>query len=213
VDVPPFYKPHYNAAPSQLLPVITADDPAGLSIFYWGLSPERAKNKKISERIINLKAEDILEKSVYRKAIQSRRCIIPADGFYVWKKFGKKTSIPYRFVETTKQVFSFAGVWEEYEDESGLFSHTFSIITIAANPDVIGYQERMPVILEKQSEAIWLSQASREEQLMAVLQPLKLGELESYSISPRINTLNHNDAALILPAPPADQYGNLTLFG
>ena len=91
VDIPPaFYKPNYNAAPSQLLPVITSDSPQGVSLFYWGLPPERAQNKSISERIINLRAEAIQEKAIYKKSLRAHRCLIPADGYYTWKQLGKK---------------------------------------------------------------------------------------------------------------------------
>jgi putative SOS response-associated peptidase YedK len=94
VDVPDYYKPHYNAAPTQLLPVITTGS-KGISLFYWGLPPDWAKNKSVSEKVINLKAESLREKPSLRKAMLKKRCIIPADGFYAWKKIGKKTMVPY----------------------------------------------------------------------------------------------------------------------
>jgi putative SOS response-associated peptidase YedK len=89
VDVPEFYAPKYNAAPTQLLPVITADAPQGVSHFYWGTSPEWSKNKTLSEKIINVQAESIQEKPALKKAMMRTRCIVPADSFYAWKKTGK----------------------------------------------------------------------------------------------------------------------------
>ena len=133
VEVPSFYQPHYNAAPSQLLPVITSENPSGVSLFYWGIPPVQSRNKGVSERIINLRSEGILEKPVFRKALQSRRCLVPADGFYEWKKIGKKITTPYRFIRRDKTIFSFAGIWEEYEDLSGSAFHTYSILTTGPN--------------------------------------------------------------------------------
>ena len=126
VDVPEGYVPRYNAAPSQLLPVITTDSPEGVSFFYWGIAPAWAKNKSISERIINLRADQLSERPIALKTLKKRRCIIPADGFYGWKKVGKKTSIPYRFTLKSKALFSFPGIWEEYDDDEGNFFHTFT---------------------------------------------------------------------------------------
>src|SRR5215203_3635700 len=80
------FTPKYNAAPTQLLPVIIQDSPQGVSTFYWGTSPEWSKNKALSEKIINIPAESIPEKGSLRKALMRTRCIIPADGFYAWKR-------------------------------------------------------------------------------------------------------------------------------
>jgi putative SOS response-associated peptidase YedK len=213
VEVPAYYQPHYNAAPSQLLPVITSENPAGISVFYWGLTPSLSKNKGVSERIINLRSESILDKPVFKKALNTRRCLVPADGFYEWKKLGKKTTIPYRLVRTDKRLFAFAGVWEEYEDVTGAAAHTFSILTTAANKVVAPIHDRMPVILQSHFEKTWLNALATEEQLIAALLPLPSEELESYTVSPRVNSVKNDDAYLLLPAPPADQHGNLTLFG
>src|SRR5262245_2760529 len=114
VDVPAFYRARYNAAPTQLLPVITSTAPQGLSHFYWGTSPEWSKNKTLSEKIINLRNESLDEKPALKRAMMRTRCIVPADGFYAWKKVGKKTSIPYRFTLASQELFSFAGIWEEF---------------------------------------------------------------------------------------------------
>jgi len=213
VEVPESYQPHYNAAPSQLLPIITSDSPAGVSTFYWGLAPDFSRNKGVSERIINLRAESILEKPAYRKALQTRRCLVLADGFYEWKKLGKKTTIPYRFTRKDKKIFAFAGIWEEYEDLTGASFHTFSIFTTTSNEAVSPIHDRMPVILSQESEKIWLTPSINESDLLQILQPFPADELESYTVSPRVNQVKNDDAYLIRPAPPADQHGNLTLFG
>jgi putative SOS response-associated peptidase YedK len=126
------YTTRYNAAPTQLLPVITHESPEGFSFFYWGSAPQWAKNKTLAERIINTRAELIQDKPVFKKSLMRSRCIIPADGFYAWKKVGKKTSIPWRFVLKSKKIASFAGIWEEYDDSEGQAYHTFTLITVGS---------------------------------------------------------------------------------
>lgn len=212
VDVPEGYTPRYNAAPSQLLPVITTDNPEGISFFYWGIAPEWAKNKSISERIINLRVEQLSERPITLKNLKKRRCLIPADGFYGWKKVGKKTSIPYRFVLKSKALFSFAGMWEEYDDETGNFFHTFTIITLPANNMVGTTSETMPAILDKNSEKIWLNKNSSETDLLKIVVPTLDRDMDSFTISPRIYLPTIDVPSLILPTPASDQFGNLTLF-
>ena len=212
VDVPDGYSPRYNAVPSQLLPIITSDSPEGISFFYWGIAPAWAKNKSISERIINLKADQLSERPIALKNLKKRRCIIPSDGFYGFKKVGKKTTIPYRFILRSKKLFSFAGIWEEYDDDEGNFFHTFSIITLPANEMVKAASDTMPVIFEADSEKIWLDKNSSETDLLGLLTPIGDDTMDSYTISSRIFISANDGPSLILPTPPSDQFGNLTLF-
>lgn len=210
VDVPDAYRPHYNAAPTHLLSVITQDSQKGLSFFYWGAPPSWANKKPLGEKIINTRAESISEKQLLRKKMREKRCLIPADGFYEWKRLGKRTSIPYRFTLKDKSPFSLAGLWEEFDDEHGEAHHTFTVITTLANESVLPFNERMPVILLSDREKAWLT-ADNERELLSVLQ-IYVGALDNYSVSPLVNSPDHDDRYVILPAPPADQFGNLTLF-
>jgi len=203
-------RPRYNAAPAQLLPVITLGSP-GLSHFYWGTAPEWSKNKPIGEKIINTRLEQIVERPTIRKQLKKSRCIVPADGFYGWKKIGKKTAVPYRFELKPKGLFAIAGLWDEYDDEYGNMVHTFMVITVPSNPGVADICERMPAILTADEVSVWMNAESTEEQLLGCLHPFG-GKLEWYSVSPRISDVRADDATMIIPAPPADQHGNLTLF-
>lgn len=212
VDVPAHVHPKFNAAPTQLLPVITSNAPQGVSTFYWGTSPEWAKNKTVSEKIINVRSELINEKSTLQKMLMTNRCIIPADGFYAWKKAGKKTMIPYRFVLTSNDLFAIAGFWDEYEDTDGNEFHTFSMITTAAAGPVKSIYDRMPVLLSIEGEKQWLDKGSKQEDLLALLVPYNAGDLNLYSVSPRISDTSVDVPSLVIPTPPADQFGNLTLF-
>lgn len=212
VDVPDFYKAHYNASPTHILPVITSTTPQGLSSFYWGTAPGWAKNKSVSEKIINLHSEDFKEKVSLRKALNKQRCIIPADGFYGWKKVGKKTSIPYRFVFKSQRLFSFPGLWEEFEDTDGVQIQTFTIITIPSDRTVTPIQDRMPIILSRESEKAWLDEKTNEAPLLEIIDNSDTKDLNYYPVSPRISQQDVDVPSLIVPTPPSDQHGNLTLF-
>ena len=211
VEVQEFYKPHYNAAPTHLLPVILLGS-KGLSFFYWGTPPGWAKNKNVSEKLINVRAESFTERPAIRKVLKKYRCIIPADGFYGWKKVGKKTVIPHRFTTADQSLFSIAGIWEEFEDNEGQMHHTFMLITVEANSLVKPVTERMPAMLDKNQEALWLSEESTEEELLKTLSPYAKEKMSLYTVSPRINDITVDVPSLIIATPPADQFGNLTLF-
>jgi putative SOS response-associated peptidase YedK len=206
VDVPEAYKQHYNAAPTHLLPVILQGS-AGVSFFYWGLPPGWAKNKNVSEKLVNVRIESIAEKASARKALTKFRCLLPADGFYRWKKVGKKTLIPYRYTLPDTSVFSIPAIWEEFDDNEGNTHHTFMMLTTEGTE-----QERLPVIFDKAKEAIWMSAESSEEQLVALLTVPSTQTLSFYTVSPRINDISLNVPSLIMAAPASDQFGNLTLF-
>ncbi len=212
VDVPEFYTAHFNAAPTQLLPVITSSSPKGVSLFYWGTSPEWSKNKTPGEKIINVRAEDFSERPSLKRSLKKNRCIIPADGFYGWKKIGKKTAIPHRFIASAKELFSIAGLWEEFEDTEGNQIQTFTVVTCVANDLVQSVQDRMPLILSKQSEKIWLEKATSEDELISLLTSQVAIAMNYYPVSPAISDMAIDVPSLIIPTPPADQHGNLTLF-
>ena len=212
VEVPPAYTPRYNAAPSQILPVITNQHPDGLSFFHWGLIPRWAKDKSISSKLINARAETITEKASFKNAVKHRRCLVLADGFYEWKQSGKKLKVPYRIFLSSKQLFSFAGLWEEYEDDEENTIHTFTIITTTANPAISKIHERMPVILKPENEKSWLNSAISTEEHLELLKPYQEELMSFHTISPLVNKVSNDNPQLIVPAPPADQFGNLTLF-
>jgi len=212
VEVPESYKQRYNAAPTQILPVITNDRPDGLSFFHWGLIPSWAKDKSISSKLINARSETLAEKASFKNALKYRRCLVIADGFYEWKKSTKKSKIPYRIFLNTKELFAFAGLWEEYEDDDQNTVHTFTIITTTANSAISKIHDRMPVILEPQLEKSWLDPEFSTEARINLLKPLNDNKIEYHPISPLVNSVSNDNPQLILPTPPADQFGNLSLF-
>jgi len=212
VDVPSHYKPRYNAGPTHLLPVITHEHPEGVSFFYWGAIPQFVKNKNISEKLINIRAESIQDKPALRKKMMRFRCVVPLDGFYSWKKISKKSAIPYLFFPKNKGLISVAAMWEEYEDDQEETHHTFSMITSKASAPVQSVNDRMPLLLDEKNNIKWLDKETNEGDLLDILNTSPSVSLESYTVSPRISALNVNEPSLLLPSAPADQHGNLTLF-
>ncbi|MBN7815761.1 SOS response-associated peptidase [Algoriphagus pacificus] len=209
----PDFNPRYNIAPTQLVPVITSASPKGFSFFYWGITPDFGKNKPVAQKLINAKAETVDQKISFKSSFQRRRCIIPADGFYEWKKLGKKTKIPYRFTLRDNELFSMAGIWEEYESVSGETQHTFLILTTTPNEVVSEIHDRMPVILTKEAEKKWLDNYSSEEDLKKYLAPYTSDQMLSFTVSPLVNSVANDTAAVMRKTSPMDQHGNYTLFG
>lgn len=209
----PDFKPRYNVAPTQLVPVITSQSPKGFSFFYWGITPDFGQNKPVAQKLINARAESVNEKISFKSSFEKRRCLIPADGFYEWKKLGKKTKIPYRFTLREDELFAFAGIWEEYETVNGEIEHTFLILTTSPNEIAAEIHDRMPVILNRQMEKKWLDNYTSESELLAMLQPYSSDQMLSYTVSPLVNSVQNDVPSIIRKTSPADQNGNYTLFG
>ncbi len=193
------YKPGFNCAPGQKLPIITNTVPHQLSFFSWGLLPFWAKDSKIANKLINARAETIDEKPAFKAAFASRRCLIPANGFYEWKKDKQKT--PYRIFLKGEQLFAMAGLWEAWKDASGLVLHTFSIITTSPNALMKTIHNRMPVILKPEDEDLWLSPA-KPEVLRSLLQSYEAEQMEAYPIGNLVNSPKNNSASIVDPVLP-----------
>ena len=212
VELTDGYTPRFNAAPSQLLPVVTNESPKGFSFFYWGTAPKWSNNRTISQKLINAAKEELIVKRTYKKALARHRCLVPADGFYCWKNIGKKSRIPYRIILSQAIPFYMAGLWEEYQDESDELIHTFSIVTIPSNDLVSPVSSRMPAILTPQSGSLWLEQNTSTDDLMDMLQPFPSEQMGMYTVSPMIDSKKLDLPSMVEPAPAVDQFGNFTLF-
>jgi putative SOS response-associated peptidase YedK len=155
-------QPRFNFAPTDTGPVIRLDkegrhQPA---MMRWGLVPSWATDAKGGAAMINAKAETVVEKPAYRKAFESRPCLVPADGFYEWKHIGPKEKQPYFITTRDKEPFAFAGLWEWWRakdaprDAPGL--ETFTILTTEPNAVCAPIHNRMPVMLAQEDWARWL---------------------------------------------------------
>ncbi|MBC5775733.1 SOS response-associated peptidase [Pontibacter sp. KCTC 32443] len=183
---------HYNAAPSQTLPVITEQQQDKLQFFSWGLQPFWAKDAKAVKRSINARAETLTEKPSFRKLLQSKRCLVPADGFFEWQVTGHD-KLPYRIMLKNEELFTFAGLWDEWADKStGEVLHTFTIITTEANDVVKPIHDRMPVILSPEAEELWLDENETQEELLSLLVPFRAQDMKAYPVSPLVNSPMNN---------------------
>lgn len=212
IEVDPKFKPRYNASATQLMPVITQSGRGGLSYFHWGQTPAMAKNKAVSSKLLFADAEDLLIKSNLKRKMQSHRCIIPADGFYAWKKVGKKELIPYRIVALDQHLFSVAGLWEEFEDESGDDIHTFTMIYTPSPKVISDITESFPAILNQEQESVWLDPDVDPASLPRMLAPYNEDQLSFFTVSSRIHSAKVDSPDLMKPAPASDQFGNYSLF-
>lgn len=188
------YKPSFNCAPGQWLPVITNTEPGKVQLFKWGLIPSWAKDTQSAYKLINSRSETISEKPAFRNAFRQQRCLIPANAFYEWKKGTAKQ--PYRIWVKTNDIFAMAGIWEQWKMPDNEMLWSFSIITTKANKLIEGLHERMPVILEPENEQVWLH-AENDRQLMDLLVPFRAEEMDLYPVSTRLNHISQNDAGLI----------------
>lgn len=192
------YKARYNCAPGQELAVISNEDPRNLQFFRWGLIPSWSKDPGVGNKMINVKSETILEKASFREPFKRRRCLVPADGFYEWRKEKEKT--PYRFTLKDGSPFAFAGIWNEWKHPDGQSIRTFSILTTGPNELTGQVHDRMPVILRKEDETNWLSVAD-EKKLLAMLNPYPAGEMTCYPVSRLVNSPTNDNPDVILPSP------------
>lgn len=182
----------YNAAPSQALPVVTNQQPNELQFFSWGLQPFWAKDAKAVKRAINARAETLAEKPMFRNLLKSKRCLVPADGFFEWQKT-KEGKMPHRIMLKSEELFTFAGLWDAWTDkETGEVLHTFSIITTEANELVRPIHDRMPVMLSPEEEELWLNEHEPPEELLSLLTPYKADEMKAFAVSPLVNSPRNN---------------------
>jgi putative SOS response-associated peptidase YedK len=197
-------EPRYNIPPTENIAAVRPD-PVGtgrrLDMLRWGLVPWWAKDLKVSFSNINAKAETVAEKPAFRDAFRERRCIIPADGFYEWKKIDAKTKQPYAIVMKDRSVFGFAGLWERWKDRaSGEMIQSCTIITTTPNEVCAALHDRMPVILEPKDYARWLGEeATDPPHLMAMLRPYPAEAMEAYPVSARVGNVKNTDATLFEP--------------
>jgi putative SOS response-associated peptidase YedK len=183
---------HYNAAPSQYLPVVTNAQPDTIQFFSWGLQPFWAKDAKAVKRSINARAETLTEKPSFLNLLKSKRCLVPADGFFEWQ-VTPQGKVPHRIMLKDENLFSFAGLWDEWLDKStGEILHTYTIITTEANDLVKPIHDRMPVILSPEAEELWLDAHESQEELLSLLHPFDADKMKAYPVSPLVNSPLNN---------------------
>jgi putative SOS response-associated peptidase YedK len=189
------WSPRYNIAPSQeVLAVIQGEQGNKGGFLKWGLVPSWAEDPKIGYKMINARAETLSEKPSFKRLLTRRRCLIVADGFYEWKRMGS-TKQPYHIRLKNGQPFSFAGLWDRWE-KNGEKIQSCTIITTEANKLMKDIHHRMPVILTKEHEKMWLDR-SIGENVKEVLVPFEYHEMEAYPITSLVNSPKNEGSEII----------------
>jgi putative SOS response-associated peptidase YedK len=191
VDLEP--PPNYNIAPTQAVAaVVQVDGTRALRQMRWGLIPFWAKDPAIGSRMINARAETVHEKSSFKRPFNQQRCLVVADGFYEWKKTdtGK---IPMFVRLKSQQPFAFAGLYDHWTDSAGDTITSCTIITTEPNDLLRPIHNRMPVIMGRDEESLWLDPTQHAgPQLSALLKPYPPQEMAAFPVSRMVNSVQNN---------------------
>ncbi|MYC29285.1 MAG: SOS response-associated peptidase [Chloroflexi bacterium] len=191
--------PRYNVAPTQSVLTVTHREERQAEQMRWGLIPSWAKDASIGNRMINARGETVAQKPSFRNALQRRRCLVLADGFYEWQKAGKAKR-PMRIVLKSGAPFAFAGLWESWRSPEGETVRSCTIVTTAANDLLRPIHERMPVILPHELEDFWLDgDVTDSAALTDVLAPYPDEAMDYFQVSPLVNKATNNGPDLIVP--------------
>lgn len=199
----PNYPARYNLAPTEGVLAVRFNPDDGkrhLDVVRWGLIPIWAKDRSIGNKLINARAEGIAETPAFRDAFAKRRCLVPADGFYEWKK-GVSGKEPYAIVPVGDPLFAFAGLWDRWRDPNTQeVVRSCTIITCPANELLAPIHDRMPAILDRTDWAKWLGdEAAKRPELLKLLKPFPAERVRAYRIGQRVNNVRNDDAALLEP--------------
>ncbi len=184
----------FNCAPFQWLPVILNTKPECLSYLRWGLVPSWAANEREGAKLINVRAETMHQKPAFRRVFEQGRCLVPANGFYEWDNKSPKQA--YRFFLQNEKIFAFAGIWDQWKNADGQWLSTFSIVTTSANTLIEPIHRRMPVILNREAEKIWLDHGDKTP-LTTLLKAFPSAEMDYYPVSALVNKVSNDDERLI----------------
>jgi len=180
--------PRYNIAPGEEVPVITSKDTTQITMMRWGLIPSWTTEERTAQAMINARAEGLGEKMMFRTLLSHGRCIIPATGFYEWKKSGNQ-KYPMYFTMKDQDIFGMAGLYDSVKAPDGRNNVSFTIITTAPNSLVIPFHNRMPAVLKQEDEKKWLDPGySTGEKLVSMLNPYPAGLMETYQVTKRVNS-------------------------
>jgi len=187
-----YYKNRYNISPTQYLPVVLQQNGERiLDEFRWGFIPFWGKDA------INADLRNVHQNSGYRKMVDKQRCVIPCNGFYYWKKEGKK-SYPVRVVMKNQGMFGVAGLYEIWRDTRGEPLRTCTLVMTGANPLIGEFESRMPAILSPGDMDQWLDEKMNDlDALDSILRPHVAEDMHAYAVTPRIDDNGHDTVECI----------------
>jgi putative SOS response-associated peptidase YedK len=195
------WKPRYNIAPTQRVPVVRrvlelSGNPRREAVgMHWGLVPSWAKDVSIGARMINARSETAAEKPSFRKSWVDRRCIVPASGFYEWKREAERKQ-PYLIRRVDEAVMGLAGLWESWRGADGIELESVTVLTTSPNRFMKGIHDRMPVILEPCDWTSWLNDGrdgTEIDRVAKLARPAENGILSSWPVSRHVNNPGHDD--------------------
>ncbi len=235
---PPAGTPDWNMAPTKQAPVVLTRPPRGASgqvgadetsgpvrqlrLLTWGLVPSWAKDARTGIRMINARAESVLDKPGFRRAAVSRRCLVPAQGWYEWQVSpvatdakGKPRKQPFFMHRVDGDVVTFAGLYEFWRDpqvpsdtDPDAWLTTFTIITTRAEPGLDRIHDRQPLVLDRDDWEEWLDPETREEgSVRAILGLERPGRFDAYPVSSAVSATRNNGEQLLLPLPREELHG------
>jgi len=194
-------QPSFNVAPTDPVAVVLTDktDRRQLVAMRWGLVPWWAEDPSIGSRMINARVESLTNKAAFKDAFKSRRCLVLADGFFEWLKQGK-TKTPLLFRLKNDRPLAFAGLYDTWKSPLGPPLKTCTIITGPANSLVEPVHDRMPIILPREIEALWIDRSIEDQdRLLGLLTPYPADEMESFEVSSKVNSVKNNSPECIEP--------------
>lgn len=206
------WEPRYNIAPTQPVAVIRQNprEPIReLSLMRWGLIPSWSKDTSGAASMINARSETASTKPAFSDALKHRRCLIPADGFYEWKRTGTSKQ-PFCFEVNDGALFAFAGLWDRWKKPGGTWLTTCSILTTTPNAVTSTVHDRMPVILNADHYDLWLDPGmSNVNTICDLLKPYDSRRMRSYPVSSRINHVANDDEECSRPVVLAEEQRGL----
>ena len=193
--------PRWNIAPTQDAPVVRlADKAIELVMLRWGLVPYWAEDAAIGAKMINARGDTVATKPAFRAAFKSRRCLVPADGFYEWQTTGPAhPKQPVLFRRQDGSPFAFAGIWERWVPPGGGVLESFAIITTDANQLMAKYHHRCPVVLSPGDHERWLDPKADAS---ALIRPPPSEGFSVTRVGTRVNNVRNDDEACVAPAEP-----------
>lgn len=200
----PGFEPLYNIAPTQLQWSILRDGNGAAEArqLKWGLVPSWATDPSIGNRMVNARAESLTEKPSFRESLQTRRCVILADGYYEWKSVGK-TKVPMYFRLADGRAFGLAGLWDRWESGDKSLE-TCTVITTNAGARSAAVHHRMPVLLVDDAATRWMDESARESELQTLLAPYDRDDLEMYEVARYVNNAANDSPECTTPFAGAD---------
>lgn len=190
--------PRYNVAPTQTVPIVrSVPNGRELAMVRWGLVPSWSKGPDSRYSMINARAETVTEKPSFRTPFRRRRCLVPADGFYEWKK-ANGAKQPYRIALNDGRPFAFAGLWDSWESADETAIESCTIIVTDANELVRPIHDRMPVILDPGNHVRWLDvEGTPADEAAEMLRSYPSERMTAYPVSRMVNSPKNDDPKCI----------------